>query len=128
MTDNEIIKALECCRDCKCKDCPCYNKESDGCKELDEQDIIDLINRQKAEIERLKQNLEEAHIDIKEHFTTFQIEQSEEIKKVKNEIISEFNVRLYAYKTNIFIKGEELIIIPMSDYEKILKEMKDFKG
>ena len=47
---------------------------------------------------------------------------------VKTEIISEFNARLYAYKTNIFIKGEELIIIPMSDYEKILKEIAELKG
>ena len=28
---------------------------------------LDLINRQQAEIERLEQNLKEAHIDIKEH-------------------------------------------------------------
>ncbi|MBE7039113.1 MAG: hypothetical protein E7398_00110 [Ruminococcaceae bacterium] len=54
MKDNEIIKALKCCRDCKCKECPCYNKEIDGCKEIDEQDILDLINRKQAEIERLK--------------------------------------------------------------------------
>lgn len=58
MNDNEIIKALECCRDCKCKDCPCYNKETDGCKELDEQDILDLINRQKVEIEKLQKECE----------------------------------------------------------------------
>lgn len=51
MTDKDIIKALECCRDCKCKECPCYNKETDGCKEIDEQDILDLINRQKADLE-----------------------------------------------------------------------------
>lgn len=68
MTDEEIIKALECCRDCKCKDCPCYNKETDGCKELDEQDILDLINRQKAEIERLQSR---KLINADELFTKF---------------------------------------------------------
>lgn len=57
LTDEQIIKALECCRDCKCKDCPCYNKEADGCKELDEQDILDLINRKDAEIERLQHEI-----------------------------------------------------------------------
>ena len=55
--DAEIKKALECCRDCKCKDCPCYNKETDGCKELDEQDILDLINRLQAKNKELDEKL-----------------------------------------------------------------------
>lgn len=54
MTDNEIIKALECCRkpvsDCVC--CPVEYGEAcfDHLKTL----ALDLINRQKAEIDRLK--------------------------------------------------------------------------
>ena len=54
MTDNEIIKALECLAS-GCFDC------NDGCKESKEcpveiiRETIDLINRQKAEIERLSQ-------------------------------------------------------------------------
>ena len=58
MTNNEIIKALECCVNEKadCKGCP---YESDGCliengKNKLLEDTLDLINRQKAEIERLK--------------------------------------------------------------------------
>lgn len=46
-TDEEIIKALECCKDCCCKQCD---------EEPDFQEAIDLINRQKAEIEQLKRN------------------------------------------------------------------------
>ena len=42
--DNEIIKGLECCKDCCCKQCD---------EEPDFQEAINLINRQKAEIERL---------------------------------------------------------------------------
>lgn len=56
MTDNEIIKALGCCIDCKCKECPCY-KNIEGemyCTEIDEEEILDLINLQKAEIEKFK--------------------------------------------------------------------------
>lgn len=41
-----------------------------------------------------------------------------------NDVISEFNARLYAYKTDIYIGGEELMIIPMTDYNQILEEMK----
>lgn len=48
-TDEEVIKALECCNSHgKCEQCPYFGK----CKDL-EPDVLDLINRQKAEIERL---------------------------------------------------------------------------
>lgn len=52
MTDNEIIKALECCSNGEpCANCP-YQKQ---CDETDLAEIaLDLINRQQAEIERLK--------------------------------------------------------------------------
>ena len=46
MTDNEIIKALEYCKDCSAN----LNVE-----------IIDLINRQQAEIERLEKHTEMYH-------------------------------------------------------------------
>lgn len=57
MTDNEIIKALECCIiGCNaegCDDCPLYEKVEDC--EIEIPIIsLDLINRQKEEIERLK--------------------------------------------------------------------------
>ena len=55
MTDNEIIKALECCSsdDANCDDCPAnkYCTNDDFCLTGA---ILDLIKRQKAEIERLK--------------------------------------------------------------------------
>lgn len=57
MNDNDIIKALECCKikipPYKCEECPLLRGVSNSCiyecKEL----AYDLINRQKAEIERL---------------------------------------------------------------------------
>lgn len=56
MTDNEVIKALECCRDCEdCSydttDCP-LGKEL-NCFTLMAENALDLINRQNAEIKRL---------------------------------------------------------------------------
>jgi hypothetical protein len=54
MTDNEIIKAFECCsnadRITECGRCPYYRK---GCLDKVHADATDLINRQKAEIEKL---------------------------------------------------------------------------
>ena len=55
MTDNEIIKALECCVKLStegCKACP-YYMLGHGCLIECLEDTIDLINRQRAEIERL---------------------------------------------------------------------------
>ena len=62
MTDNEIIKALECCttKGAKCSDCPAFKKvdRSDYIKYF--RGAIDLINSQKAEIENLKDILYDA--------------------------------------------------------------------
>lgn len=58
MTDKEIIKALECCasEQCDCDDCPI----NDYCREHSDEMIkqmLDLINRLKADNERLNGNL-----------------------------------------------------------------------
>ena len=75
MTDNEIIKALECCGGSNCHECPIegctddifgnaldlINRQKDKIKEFDKKLIIQqgLIDYQKAEIERLNKNYEE---------------------------------------------------------------------
>ena len=73
MTDNDVIKALNDCMNTECRDCPLsYNQceiEHGGVPTF----IVNLINRQKAEIERLKQNLKEAHIDIRETKDQFEL-------------------------------------------------------
>ena len=79
MTDNEIIKAFECCiksktrNDCETTKCPactqsgCYfiNQSTEEYPESLIQgsftSILDLINRQKAEIERAKSPYREYH-------------------------------------------------------------------
>ena len=54
MKDNDIIKALEYCADGgQCGDCG-YDIKSAKCIAKIMKDSIDLINRQKAEIERLR--------------------------------------------------------------------------
>ncbi len=61
MTDNEIIKALECCKRDDCDNCPndfgnCYANLAGF--------ALDLINRKKAEIERLESALDAANYTI----------------------------------------------------------------
>lgn len=49
MTVNGIIKALECCRDNNCNECPI-----EGCTDNIFREALDLINRLQAKIENLK--------------------------------------------------------------------------
>lgn len=55
MTDNEIIKALECCINDDCDNCP---DTFGNCEHNAMRNSLDLINHQKAEIERLKEERE----------------------------------------------------------------------
>lgn len=60
MTDNEIIKALECCTndDAHCRECPydCTGTIRKHCSDVLAEDAISLINRQKAELDDLKRD------------------------------------------------------------------------
>ena len=58
MTDNDIIEGLRCCNNGLCEICPYHEEEFlADCREQNGNDALDLINRQKAEIERLKRIL-----------------------------------------------------------------------
>lgn len=62
-TDNEIIKALECCiqeKEDDCLLCPLCNEWN--CTHIRDCATLDLINRQRAEIEKLKAELREVDL------------------------------------------------------------------
>ena len=89
MTDNEIIKALKLCpkrnMKSKCTQCPYF--ESDGiCLEVLMADSLDLINRQKAEIERLEHSAKQWEDTAKDIFISRE--------NIKAEAIKEFAERL----------------------------------
>lgn len=53
MTDTEIIKALECCIiKQNCTDCP--QRGNKNCLETAIEGVLDLVDRQKAEIDKFK--------------------------------------------------------------------------
>lgn len=52
MNDEDIKKALECCISLSCEGCPLKNNH--GCLTISDENALDLINRQQAEIERLQ--------------------------------------------------------------------------
>ena len=112
LTDNEIIKALECCsNDCDgsgCGNCPLGDVYPDC--ELDGQ-IIDLINRQKAEIERLNK----ANTSVVEHLKKAR----RQIKAAKAEAIKEFAERLKD-KASDFEFGKAVWVVYI---DNLVKEM-----
>lgn len=61
MTDEQIMKALECCTNCICNhaktDTECPLVKMDFCKNYLMKESLSLINRQKAEIEELQKAL-----------------------------------------------------------------------
>ena len=135
MTDNEIIEALECCTSKGgCVDCPLYVPEQTGsCVKRVFIGALDLINRQKAEIERYKK-------EDKEKFNKWELlnertkeryaELYEEAKSVvRAEAIKEFAERLkrksYITKPYAFLAPEntKFEMVDVCDIDNIVKEM-----
>lgn len=55
MTDNDIIKTLECCSvRGNCNGCPCEKEWDKACASIGMKAALELIYRQKAEIKRLR--------------------------------------------------------------------------
>ena len=91
MTDNEIIKALECCTDESyenCNECP-YSTDTLSCERLKLlEDSLDLINSLKAEIERLKKEVSvarDAYISIQDRYEHTKTEAYKEFAERLNE-------------------------------------------
>mgnify|MGYP007119866790 CR=1 FL=1 len=126
MTDNEIIKALECCKndDCwvACKECPAvkYDICIDGTSKISNgvlNKVIDLINRQKAEIESLQQENKQIHDDCRwcEEWQTTELlgERAKAIKEFAEQV-----------KMAFYYEFDELIPSIMADkIDNLVKEM-----
>ncbi len=97
MTDEQIIKALECCatddgNDCfQCPYCNIFFESGNGgCVNRCRKDALDLINRQKAENERLKRDIAIHEHVHEESNAAYQVL----VKQAKSEAIKEFAERL----------------------------------
>ena len=111
MTDKEIIKALECCRtdkDRNCRNCPYFDVKA-YCYEIVRKDALDLINRQQAEIERLNIRLrKERH-------------QFEDLGKMYSEIRTEA-IKEILDRVDAFLVGEcsSLVVEDNPNFDHIL--------
>jgi hypothetical protein len=122
MNDNDIIKALGCCRIGKrendCKKCPLYGRVP-ACVGYLTQDALALINRLKAEIERLtgyNENLQTANTAL-----------SNEIIDIRNATIKEFEEKLKSHKRRMCgndnggLYWDQAVLV--DDIDRVLKEM-----
>lgn len=86
MNDNDIIKALECCSVSNgCPDCPMLGKRN--CMAKIHAHSLCLINRQKAEIERLCERLDDLYEEVNRTA-------AEQYKHGKSDAIEEFAERM----------------------------------
>lgn len=121
LTDEEIITALMCHFNeeldeelFQCVDCPLYNDTSPSCTEALKSYVLDLINRQKSEIERLNKQMEWLE-GYNKNLMSGNTALSEEIWIAKAESYKEF-AKFLIDKTS---KG----LIHVSDLPDFVKEM-----
>ena len=143
MTDNEIMKALDCCANCESCDfettnCPLV--EEMECRSLLAQKALDLTTRQQSEIERLKEEKSKLENKIDEIYPLV-MQLPNAMQQAKSEAYKEFADRLKeldGYDNHTF---DDCVNLLVSDkyikgrYEKIneiwstidilLKEMTD---
>ena len=115
MTDNEIIKALKYCftrgfDESTCYECPFYTATAKCTEDLRES-VLDLINRQNAEIERLR--------EIANHKCQKCV--SRTIECAKSEAIKEFAERLKE-KLQWDVEFDNKLVFE-SDIDNLVKEM-----
>ena len=122
MTDNEIIKGMECVigNEVKCSECT-YQKvlPFPSCRRMCAKNALDLINRQKAEIEKLKQKNEFFLKTITENAQRALEVTVEEIETAKSEAIKEFGERL----KEKFGIADCIVTVNNNDIDDLVEEM-----
>ena len=113
VTDEQIIKAFECCYLSKpCEECPLFNRENEICTQHDDilsLKVFELLTRQKAEIEKLEKG------SLKEAMTF----NSKTIANIRAEAVKEVFERLK--KVGAY-NNAGLILFVEKDLDSIFKE------
>lgn len=124
MTDNEIIKALECMTGISCNDCH-YSHEDCGDRIKDVEELskyaLDLINRQQEDIERL-QSMNRAKLDTIHDLQA----DTNKLKEQLQNVTEKFNCQqtVYADLSKI-IKNQKEEIVRLEYENEILSKNAD---
>lgn len=128
MTDEQIIKALECCstdvQENPCPKCAFYNKHR--CSTLMLNAASDIINRQKVKIKSLKQIINEQDkevLKLQNRIIFWRKDLNYQPEKIKSEAIKEFAERLkeHSFVDNLSLNGKETVYV--EDIDNLVKEM-----
>lgn len=121
MTDNEIIKALGCCSKDDCDNCPntfgnCYANLAGY--------ALALINRQKAEIKRLKEDNKILTINADNAFQDG-LDEAKDLysHEIKAEAVKEFAKRLHK-DIDDFREKREMVMLPYTEGALLYVERK----
>lgn len=125
-TDEQIIKALECCVKTEfISDCAKCKMFAFDCKDIFIENALDLINRQKAEIEELKTEIERK----KNQNTLLLKKKCKDIntarKIIKSEAIKDFAERLkkHSFVDTLSLDGKETVYV--DDIDRLVKEIQE---
>ena len=136
MTDNDIIKALECCcKGDKCVGhCPFHNNnhDIDICTSRLSENALDLINRQQAEIERLQNKIDAITLIQVEEIHNFAQEKLSLLRKIHKRVSTESeSIKEFAERLKTKVNLDLCEAIDCSDYlydlpkqiDNLVKEM-----
>ena len=125
MTDEQIIKALECCctlNGVGCRNCPQYDIHSAMCVKNLIRNALDLINRQKAENERLK--CEMGKLLPKDCSYAMQMEVSNKLEsQIKSEAIKSFAEMLKRKRIALTSEKPVYDLFKVGAIDNLVKEM-----
>lgn len=130
-TDEQIIKAVNVCgaTPYTCRGCPYHKLGTSGCIYKMLKDALDLINRQKAEIENQRQIIDEKNKEIfglQKRIVFWREDLNYQPEKIKVEAIKEFAERLKRTSIGLEIgddKKLKMTIVSTLAIDTVLKEM-----
>ncbi len=122
-TDEEIIRNYEWCIGCTSDRCrECTMDEEGFCEEELQDLVLDLINRQKAEIERLK-SMNQAKLDCIHDLQSENEELTYEVDSLKKQMewLTGYNQNLMSANTAL---SEEIFIAKAEAYKEFANKVK----
>lgn len=102
MTEEQSIKAVGICRTPDtCRGCPYHELYTSGCVCALMKDVFDLINRQKAEIERLKKNIDGLNIFTTNHMKVIRLQAIKEFAKRLKSKVNDLEFRTKTHRKTV---------------------------
>ena len=138
MTEEQIINSVKCCAKqiSNCSQCSYRFNEDDefDCEEALGRDTLDLINRQAAEIENLKQIIDENDKEIlklQKRIVFWREDLNYQPEKIKSEAIKNFAERLKRTSIGLEIgddKKLKMTVVSTVAIDNLVKEMTEEKS